>query len=72
MYISHDDLHCCVMIKCRISSWDLQNLLLKVMLENKWLNLVLDTDFMILSILELDFFLIFLEFIIHFRASSQH
>ena len=41
------------------------------MLKSKWLDLVLDVDFMTLNILELDFFFTLLYFIIHFKASSQ-
>ena len=41
------------------------------MLKNKWLSLVLDVDFMTLTILKLEFF-IFLEFIIYLRASPQN
>ena len=33
-----------------------QNLSLKVMLKSKWLSLVLNVDFMTLTILKLDFF----------------
>ena len=38
------------------------------MLKSKWLSLVLDVDFMTLSILKF----IFLEFIIYLKASSQN
>ena len=50
--------------------WELQNLSLKVMLKRKWLNLVLDVEFMTSNILKLVFFM-FLEFIIYMRASSE-
>ena len=42
------------------------------MLKSKWLSLVLDIDFMTLTILNLEFSFIFLEFIISLRASSQN
>ena len=41
-----------------------------MMLKSKWLNLVLNVNFMTLNVLKLDLF-IFLEFIIYLRASSQ-
>ena len=46
----------CKILKCRISSKNLQNLSLKVVLKSKYLNLVLDVDFMTLNILKLEFF----------------
>ena len=60
----------CWILKCRNSSWDLQYLFLKGMLKSKWLSLVLDVDFMTLTILKLEFSFIFLEF--YLRASSQN
>ena len=57
--------------KCRMRSWDLKKLLLKVMLKSTWLNLVLNVNFMNLNILKLEFFH-FLEFIIYLRLSSQN
>ena len=42
------------------------------MLEREWLNLILDVDFMTLNILKLDFFVMFLVFIIKFRATLQN
>ena len=43
------------------------------MLNIKWLSLVLEVDFMTLTVLKLDFLIyIFLEFIIYLRASSQN
>ena len=49
-----------------------QNLSLKVMLKSKWLSLVLNVDFMTLTILKLDFFSIFLESIVFLKAMSQN
>ena len=40
------------------------------MLKRKWLSMVLDVDFTILTILKLEFSFIFLEFIIYLSASS--
>ena len=42
------------------------------MLKSKWLSLILNVDFMTLTILKLEFFSIFLEFIMYLRASSQN
>ena len=42
------------------------------MLKSKWLSLVLDVDFMTLTLLKLEFSFIFLEFIVYLRASSQN
>ena len=42
------------------------------MLKHKWLSLVLDLDFMTLTILKLDFSFVCLEFIIYLRASSKN
>ena len=42
-----------------------------MMLKSKWLSMVLDVDFMTLTILKLEFSFIFFEFIIYLRASSQ-
>jgi hypothetical protein len=42
------------------------------MLKSKWLNLVLDVDFITLTILKLEFSFIFIEFIVYLRASSQN
>ena len=42
------------------------------MLKSKWLSLVLDVDFMTLTVLKLEFSFIFLEIIIYLRASSQN
>jgi len=42
------------------------------MLKSKWLNLVLDVDFMTLNILKLEISFIFLEFITYLMASSQN
>ena len=64
-----------LILKYTLSSWDLQNPSLKVMLKSTWLNLVLSVYFMTLSILKLDFFLknifIFLKVIIYLSSSSQ-
>ena len=51
------------------SSWDLQCLSLKVMLKSKWLSMLLDVDFMTLTISKLEFSFIFLVFIVYLRAS---
>ena len=63
--------YCVWILKCRKSSWDLKYASLKVMLKSKWLSLVLDIDFMTLTILKLEFSFIFLEFVIYLRASWQ-
>ena len=42
------------------------------MLKSKWLTMVLDIDFMTLTILMLEFSFIFIEFIIYLRAPSQN
>ena len=42
------------------------------MLKCKWLSMVLDVDFMTLTILNLEFSFTFLKFIIYLRASSQN
>ena len=42
------------------------------MLKRKWLSLILDVDFMTLTIFKLELSFIFLEFIIYLRASSQN
>ena len=42
-----------------------------IQLEKNWLSMVLDVDFMTLTILKLVFSFIFLELIIYLRASSQ-
>ena len=42
------------------------------MLKSKWLSLILDVDFMTLTIFELKFSFIFLELVIYLRASSQN
>ena len=42
------------------------------MLKSKWLSLVLDVDFMTLTILKLKLSFIYLEFIIYLRAPSQN
>ena len=62
----------CWILKCRKSSWNLQYISLRRMLKSKYLTLVLDIDFMTLTILKLEFSFIFLEFIIYLRASSQN
>ena len=62
----------CSILKCRKSSWDLQYLSLKVMFKSKWVSLQLDMNFMILTILKLEFSFIFLGFITYLRASSQN
>ena len=62
-------------LKCRISSWDPQYLSLQVMLKSKRLNLFFGVDFMTLTISKLDYlfiYLLFLEFIVYLRASSQN
>jgi hypothetical protein len=56
-----------LVLKCKIPRWDQKNLSSKVMLKNKWLDLVLDVHFITLSILNLMFFK-FLEFIIQLRS----
>ena len=61
-----------LLLLCRKSSSDLQYFSLKVMLQSKWLSLVLDVDFMPLTILKLEFSFIFFEFIIYLMASSQN
>ena len=42
------------------------------MLKRKWLNLVLDVNFMTLHILKVEYFFMFLEFIIYLWTSSQN
>ena len=45
----------CKILKCRISNWELKNFSSKVILKSKWLNLIIDVDFMTLRILKLEF-----------------
>jgi len=62
-------------LKCEIWSWDLQYLLLKVTLKSKWLSLVLDVDFMTLTILKLVYSLlgeITPSYILHTRAFGTY
>ena len=65
MFSLHGDLYCYV----KYSNVTYQdeifiNLLLNVMLKSKWLDMVLDVNFMTLTIWNLIFFFIFLEFTI--------
>ena len=71
-WISWWPLLLCCILKCRISSWYLQYLSLKVMFKNKWLGLVLEVDFMTLTNLKFKFSFMFLEFNMYLRAWSQN
>ena len=59
------------MFKCKVPKWNLQNLSLKVMLKNKWVDLVLDTNFMTLTNFSLILFML-LDFIVLLRSPSNH
>ena len=47
-------------------------LIIRSVAQSKWLSLVLDIDFMTLTILKFDFSIMFLDFIIYLRVSSQN
>ena len=47
------------------------NLSFKAMLNNKWLDVILNVNFMTLTILKFVEFFIFLEFVVHLRSSSN-
>ena len=57
--------------ECRFHD-HLQDLSLKVMLKSKWLNMILNVDYMTLSIFKLEFFSFFLNSLSTRRHHNKH